>query len=293
MASKTKKQDKVRVQVDLTKTEAELLQLLAGRLSVRSRADLLQQAYGAFLWIIDEMLSGRRIISVELQDLEQIKKFKELSVPAVSPLLFDHYEYLIERPETGDKQLYLKGHAMSVGEFVQEIEESELSPEKAAQDMDLPLMQVKEAMAYYITHRDLIERERLEAKQRSVFKAQYTASRRAQYSVKKKVSFTFPDEDVPPQNLHELLKETPPEYLAEGYSDVGLMTRAEFMASLNSYETAHKMSSTEFYRKWQHGEMPDDIEFTMWAGLYEMHLAGEPMFRDEFSEEERVAQSET
>ena len=51
---------RVRVQVDLDSTEVRLLELLATRLSVRSRADLLQQAYGTFLWIVDEMLAGRR-----------------------------------------------------------------------------------------------------------------------------------------------------------------------------------------------------------------------------------------
>ncbi|MEW5959551.1 MAG: hypothetical protein AB1801_17645, partial [Chloroflexota bacterium] len=111
-------QDKVRVQVDLTKAEATLLQLLAGRLSVRSRADLLQQAYGTFLWIVNEMLAGRRIISIEPEKLEQLEKFKELSVPAVAPLLFEHYQYLIARPETGRNQLYLKGRTMTIGQLV-------------------------------------------------------------------------------------------------------------------------------------------------------------------------------
>ena len=92
--------------------------------------------------------------------------------------------------------------------------------------------------------------------------------------------------------MKELLKETPPEYLAEGYSDSGLMTRAEFMAALNSYETAHKMSSAEFYEKWQRGGIPDDIEFTIWAGLYETYLEGNPMFKDEVPLEDIVGRLE-
>jgi hypothetical protein len=40
MALKAKRQDKVRVQVDLTAAEATLLELLQRRLSVRSRADV-------------------------------------------------------------------------------------------------------------------------------------------------------------------------------------------------------------------------------------------------------------
>jgi len=88
------------VQVDLSEAEATLLQHLAGRLSVRSRADLLQQAYGAFLWIVNELLAGRRIISVSKETLEQIDRYKELSVPAVEPLRFEYYEYLAPWPDS-------------------------------------------------------------------------------------------------------------------------------------------------------------------------------------------------
>jgi hypothetical protein len=90
MASSVRRRDKVRVQVDLTQREATLLSLLERRLAVRSRADLLQQAYGAFLWIVDEMLAGRRVVSVETDALDQLERFKELSVPAVEPLRFGH-----------------------------------------------------------------------------------------------------------------------------------------------------------------------------------------------------------
>ena len=101
-------------------------------------------------------------------------------------------------------------------------------------------------------------------------------------------SFTFPDEDVPPQNLHALLKEIPSKYITVAYSGVGLMTRAEFMAALNSYEVAHKMSSAEFYQKWFQGEMSDDPEFNMWAGLYKTYLHGELLFKDEVPLEDIV-----
>ena len=65
MALSTRQSDKVRVQVDLSAAEASLLEVLQRRLAVRSRADLLQQAYGTFLWVLDEMLAGRHIVSVE------------------------------------------------------------------------------------------------------------------------------------------------------------------------------------------------------------------------------------
>ena len=49
MALTTRQSDKVRVQVDLSAAEASLLEVLQRRLAVRSRADLLQQAYGLSL----------------------------------------------------------------------------------------------------------------------------------------------------------------------------------------------------------------------------------------------------
>ena len=164
MAVKAKQRDKVRVQVDLPTAEATLLELLQSRLSVRSRADLLQQAYGTFLWIVDEMLSGRRIVSVEAGMLGQLERFKELSVPAVEPLVFGHYQYLVTRPEKGRKQPYLKGRNMTVGQLVYKMRANRLSVEQAAEDMDLPVRQIMEAVAYYQVHRDLIESEMEEEK---------------------------------------------------------------------------------------------------------------------------------
>ncbi len=67
--------------------------------------------------------------------------------------------------------------------------------------------------------------------------------------------------------------------LAEEYADEDLMTREEFDEALQSYETAHGMSSAEFYKKWRQGEMPDEIEFNMWAGLYEFSLEDGLVFK--------------
>ena len=153
---------RMRVQLDLDNKEVRLLELLEQRLSVRSRADLLQQAYGTFLWIVDEMLDGRRIISVDSAALEQVARFKELSLPAVEPLRFRHYRYLVERPETGRQQLYLKGRNMTAGQLIYTMRANDLDAESAAEDLALTLEQVREALVYYEIHRELIESEMAE-----------------------------------------------------------------------------------------------------------------------------------
>lgn len=163
----TVKRNKLRVQVDLDATEANLLDLLQRRLSVRSRADLLQQAYGSFLWVVDEMLAGRHVVSVDATELERLHKFKELSVPAVAPSRFNHYRYLVARPGQ-NQQLYLKGHNMTVGQLIYKMRANDLSVEEAAEDMDLPVEQIMEATVYYHTHKDLIASEAAEEKQQLI-----------------------------------------------------------------------------------------------------------------------------
>ena len=157
---------KVRVQVDLSETEAALLHHLAGRLAVRSRADLLQQAYGTFLWTLNELLAGRRVVSVAPEDLQKLDKYKELSVPAVEPLLFEHFEYLTARPESGYKQLYLKGRNLRVGQLIYRMRANGLTDEEAAADMSLPVAQIREAQLYYRINRDLVEQESAQEKER-------------------------------------------------------------------------------------------------------------------------------
>jgi uncharacterized protein (DUF433 family) len=156
---------KVRVQVDLSETEATLLHHLANRLAVRSRADLLQQAYGTFLWVLNELLAGRRIISVDAETLQKVEKCKELSVPAIEPLLFQYYEYLAPRPETGYKQFYLKGENLRVGQLIYKMRANGLTDEEAAADMELPVAQVREAQLYYQINRELVEQESAKEKQ--------------------------------------------------------------------------------------------------------------------------------
>ena len=90
---------------------------------------------------------------------------QELSVPAVEPMRFEHYEYLTTRPETGFKQLYLKGRNLRVGQLIYKMRANHLTDEAAAEDMDLPVAQIREAQRYYQINRELIEQEATEEQQ--------------------------------------------------------------------------------------------------------------------------------
>ena len=74
------------------------------------------------------------------------------------------YEYLEARPHPWRRQLYLRGRNITVGHLVATMNANKLSPEEAAEDMDLPLPQVQEALAYYEAHSDLVNSELREEK---------------------------------------------------------------------------------------------------------------------------------
>jgi uncharacterized protein (DUF433 family) len=69
------------------------------------------------------------------------------------------YQYLVARPHPWRRQLYLKGRNMTVGQLISTIQANHLSPEEAADDLELPVEQIKEALVYYELHRDLVEAE--------------------------------------------------------------------------------------------------------------------------------------
>ena len=55
--------------------------------------------------------------------------------------------------------MYLKGRNLTVGQLISTMQANHLTPEEAADDLELPVEQAKEALAYYELHCDLIEAE--------------------------------------------------------------------------------------------------------------------------------------
>jgi uncharacterized protein (DUF433 family) len=165
---------KQRIQLDLANEQVTLMDTLSQQLALRSRADLLQQAFSLFLWAIDETLAGHRIISVESEQIKKIPQYKEVNIPALQPLIFRNYQYLAARPHPWKKQLFLKGRNMTVGQLISTMQANQLSIEEAAEDLDLPVEQIQEALAYYQTHQTLVDLEAREEAARLASKGYHT-----------------------------------------------------------------------------------------------------------------------
>jgi len=74
--------------------------------------------------------------------------------------------YLVERPHAWRRQLSVKGRNLTVGQLMSTVRANGMTPEQAADALDLPLAAVQEAMTYYDQNRNLIEMEATEERSR-------------------------------------------------------------------------------------------------------------------------------
>jgi uncharacterized protein (DUF433 family) len=73
-----------------------------------------------------------------------------------------HYKHLEARPESWRKQWYLKERNMTVWQVVGRMQAHGYSSAEAAEQFDLPLEAVLEAVDYYQRHKDLVDAETAE-----------------------------------------------------------------------------------------------------------------------------------
>jgi uncharacterized protein (DUF433 family) len=77
-----------------------------------------------------------------------------------------HYKHLEVRPDSWRKQLYLKERNMTVWHVVGRVQAHGYSSAEAAEQFDLPLAAVLEAVNYYQRNKDLVDAETAEEDRR-------------------------------------------------------------------------------------------------------------------------------
>ena len=158
----TAEEKPTRIQFNLRPDQTRVLDSMEGKLAVRSRADLLQEAIGTLWWVMQETARGRKVVSVDPTEMNKLQHVVELASPAIALAATPAYEYLEVVPHRWRRQLSLKGVNITVGQLIGSMRANKLSAEAAADDFDLPLAQVKEAMAYYRDHQELVDTEQRE-----------------------------------------------------------------------------------------------------------------------------------
>lgn len=97
----------------------------------------------------------------------------ELMTAIVQSLSSDQsgsWQYLVARPHPWRTQLYIKGHKLLASTVWQDLKINNMTAEQAAENWDLPISAIHEAIQYCESHQDLIkleaneERHRLETK---------------------------------------------------------------------------------------------------------------------------------
>ena len=96
---------------------------------------------------------------LERLDLEEGRRLSLLLLETVQEYPQKDYHYLVARDHAWRHQLYLKGRNLTVGQLVSNMRADHLLPEQAAERYDLPVEAIAEALAYYHSHRELIDAE--------------------------------------------------------------------------------------------------------------------------------------
>jgi uncharacterized protein (DUF433 family) len=74
------------------------------------------------------------------------------------------WQFLAPYPQSWRKQLYIKGRKLPASIVWGDMIVNEMTPEESAEDWDLPLEAVQEAIRYCETHRELLNTEAKEEK---------------------------------------------------------------------------------------------------------------------------------
>jgi len=125
----------------------------------------------ALLYCIDnwELIQGEREEEWEWLKAHGIIKEKRKMENEIEPLMIN-YKHLEPRPHRWREQLYIKGRNMTVWQLVSNMLTECYLPTEAAENYDLPLETIAEALLYCIDNWELIQTEREEEWQRLVAK---------------------------------------------------------------------------------------------------------------------------
>lgn len=98
-------------------------------------------------------------LGISLEELLLIGIENLLTQPETSLQNADRWHYLVKRPHPWRRQLYIKGRKLLASTIWQDAIANNMTPEEAAENWDLPLTTIQEAIKYCETHQALLNIE--------------------------------------------------------------------------------------------------------------------------------------
>ncbi len=102
-------------------------------------------ALDVFHWVIDARLRGKRVVATDNENLPA--SFEEPVIPGLDALRED-WQWLVRRDHPWRRQLWIKGRSIPAGTLARTAEIEGWTPEETAEQFDLPVEAVFEAVRY-------------------------------------------------------------------------------------------------------------------------------------------------
>jgi hypothetical protein len=139
-------------------TEAQVRET-AGRYYRGVVSDAVTTALDTFNWIVDARSRGKRVIAT---DADTLPDTYEEPVIAGLEQVGNEWTWLVRREHPWRRQLWIKGRNIAAGSLARSAAANRWSAERAADEFDLPVAAVIEALRYTESAADLVAAEEAE-----------------------------------------------------------------------------------------------------------------------------------
>ena len=202
-----------RLSADVPERTQARVRETAGRYYRGVVSDAVTTALETFQWVVDARSRGKRVIATDADSLPE--SYEELVIAGLDSVGSGEWTWLVKREHPWRRQLWIKGRNMTAGSVASTVVTNGWSPERMADEFDLPVDAVLEAIRYAETAKDLIDAE--EAENRLIAKRyQPSAAQEPRLGV-----------GIDRTQIRELLRLTPTERARRAAADVAAMAEFE------------------------------------------------------------------
>lgn len=161
-----------RLSADVPERTQARVRETAGRYYRGVVSDAVTTALETFQWVVDARSRGKRVIATDAESLPA--SYEELVIAGLDSVGSGEWTWLVKREHPWRRQLWIKGRNIAAGTLARTAAANSWTPEQAADEYDLPVDAVVEAIRYADATAELIDAE--EAENRMVAKRYERAS---------------------------------------------------------------------------------------------------------------------